>query len=100
MTTSGVWALSAANAAGLLVNGKTSCPSLRSNSATIWTMVSSSSTRTTRAIATRLVENRGNEQAGMGAAKTNKKPTKTKEEIAAREHKVHKKTKTGGDGHK
>src|SRR5437762_9672800 len=57
ITNSGERLLTASKAAWPLVNGKTSCPSLRSNSATICTIVASSSTKSTRAMRRKLMQN-------------------------------------------
>src|SRR5581483_8304272 len=65
MTNSGVCASSAARASLELVTGKTSCPSARSISVTICTMVNSSSTRSTFAIEGRLMETPRNRQGGL-----------------------------------
>src|SRR5256885_4699518 len=56
MTSLGECVVRAAEAAWILVNGNSSCPSWRSMSATIWTMVNSSSTRRILAISTSLIE--------------------------------------------
>src|SRR5213078_1475911 len=65
MTSSGATASIASNAALPFVNGKTSCPSARSDSVTIWTMVTSSSTSNTLAMTQKLNRSFYSEQARL-----------------------------------
>src|SRR5712692_5477640 len=62
MTSSGECSVKALMAAWPLLKGKTSCPSRRSNSETICTMVRSSSTNKTLAIGEKLKQSQGVKQ--------------------------------------